>query len=145
MRVVPLARQLLGRRPLTPARMLQRGDAVPHAEVRTIEGALFRYATIWQRRNLLLVVLPASAAGDTYAAEVSSRGGEFRDLATECVITRDSVPGLAGPAVLVADRWGEIVHVAATARVAELPAPEALLEWLDYLERRCPECEGEAR
>jgi hypothetical protein len=44
--------------------------------------------------------------------------------------------------VLFADRWGEVVHVEAT---AELPAATALLEWLDYVERRCPECEGEAR
>ena len=26
-----------------------------------------------------------------------------------------------------------------------ITAPEELLEWVDYLDRRCPECEGEAK
>jgi hypothetical protein len=49
------------------------------------------------------------------------------------------------PGVVVADRWGEIVHVATTSQVDILTSPEDLLDWLDYLEKRCPECEGEAK
>jgi hypothetical protein len=45
----------------------------------------------------------------------------------------------------VADRWGEIAYVAAAPHVTELPTASELIEWLDYVERRCPECEGEAR
>jgi hypothetical protein len=46
---------------------------------------------------------------------------------------------------VVADRWGEIVHIAAPSGIAGLPDPGELLEWLDYVEHRCPECEGETR
>jgi hypothetical protein len=60
-------------------------------------------------------------------------------------VTADRVPGIQSPAVVVADRWGEIVHVATTSRVDDLTSPEELLEWVDYLHRRCPECEGEAK
>jgi hypothetical protein len=44
------------------------------------------------------------------------------------------------PGLVVADRWGEIVHVA-----REVPRVADVLDWLDHLEQRCPECEGEAR
>jgi hypothetical protein len=60
-------------------------------------------------------------------------------------VTGDRVPGIQSPAVVVADRWGEIVHVATTPQVDDLTSPEELLDWVDYLDRRCPECEGEAK
>jgi hypothetical protein len=61
------------------------------------------------------------------------------------VITSDAVPGLDAPAVVVGDRWGEIVYVTATADAADLPPARELLEWISYVETRCPECEGEAK
>ena len=125
--------------------MLERGDTVPHFEVRTLSGEVFRYATIWQRRNLLLLIVPDPAAGESYRTALSAPGGGVREPDIECVITRDDLPGLHGPAALIADKWGEIVHVASTSKVEDLPPPAELLDWLDYVERRCPECEGEAR
>ena len=125
--------------------MLERGDTVPHFEVRTFSGDVFRYATIWQRRNLVLLILPDPAAGASYRAALSAAGGGFREPDTEYVMTRDDLPGLDGPAALVADKWGEIVYVATTSRVEDLPSPKELLDWLEYVERRCPECEGEAK
>ena len=47
--------------------MLQRGDSIPHFEVRGLEGGPFKYSTIWQHKNLLLVVLP------TLDSELSKR------------------------------------------------------------------------
>ena len=127
--------------------MLQRGDSVPHFTVTTIGGDLFSYSTIWQRRNLVLLAIPAaeSEAPATYISHLVARRSEFTAKDAECVVTRDRVPGIQSPAVLVADRWGEIVHIATTSQVDDLTSPEEVLDWVDYLDRRCPECEGEAK
>jgi hypothetical protein len=125
--------------------MLQRGDDVPHFDVRTVGGDVFGYGTIWQRRNLVLIVLPGSDADDGYIAALAARAAEFRDRETACVITLDAVAGLPAPAILVADRWGEVVHVATASDVSGLPTVQELLEWVDYVAQRCPECEGEAK
>jgi hypothetical protein len=132
---------------MTARPMLQRGDSVPHFEVKTIGGELFSYSTVWQRRNLVLLAIPAteSEAPGTYLSQVEARRPEFTAKDAECVVTADRVPGIQSPAVVVADRWGEIVHVATTSHVDDLTPPEELLEWVDYLDRRCPECEGEAK
>jgi hypothetical protein len=55
------------------------------------------------------------------------------------------VADVAAPAVVVADQWGEVAHVAAASRPEGLPDPDALLDWIRFLRIRCPECEGEAR
>jgi hypothetical protein len=127
--------------------MLARGDTVPHFEVRTLQGELFSYSSIWQRKNLLLVTLPTLDAGSTedYLTELSTRLQHLGDQALEYVITRDLIPGISASAVLVADRWGEIVYTVEASDVAGLPAPQDVLEWVNYLNNRCPECEGEAR
>ncbi len=127
--------------------MLQRGDLVPHFDVRNLENEPVSYSTIWQRRNLVLVTL-AHVACDSWTSYVSELGALIPALAAqnaECVITRDGVAGLSSPGVLVADRWGEIVYIAEMPDVAELPSPGELLEWVSYVQTQCPECEGEAR
>jgi len=127
--------------------MLVPGDAVPHFEVRTLEGKLFNYSSIWQHKNLLLVTLPTADAGSTddYVTELSTRLQHLGDQDLEFVITRDLIPGVSDSAVLVADRWGEVVYTAAEPAAADLPALQEVLEWVNYLNNRCPECEGEAR
>ncbi len=127
--------------------MLQRGDLVPHFDVMRVDGASIRYSTIWQHRNLVLITLPAedSAASGQYVSQLTARLPEFDERATTCVITRSKVEGLPAPGVVVADRWGEIVHVAAEPKIERFPAPDELLDWVDYIQRQCPECEGEAR
>ena len=127
--------------------MLQRGDSVPHVEVQTIEGDSFGYSTIWQRRNLVLLALPAavSECPDRYIAQLTARRSEFAARDAECIITRDPILGLRSPGVVVADRWGEIAHIATASTVDDLTSPEDLLDWLDYVVKRCPECEGEAK
>jgi len=122
---------------------LQRGDAVPHIRVTTVSGELFSYATVWQRRNVLLAVLGTSPADDKYATALSAGASEFGNVDTECVVTRNDVPGLTAPGVLIADKWGEIVCVVEASDSADLPGVEDLLEWAEYVRRRCPECEGE--
>jgi peroxiredoxin len=126
--------------------MLQRGDAVPHFEVRTAEGAPFSYSSIWQRKNLLLVTLPTLDSDSTaYMSNLIARLRDLTDQDLECVVTRELIPGVGGSAVVVADRWGEVVYSVAKSDVANLPAPPKLVEWVTYLNNECPECEGEAR
>ncbi len=122
--------------------MLQRGDLVPHFEVRSIDGDLVSYSTIWQRRNLVLVTLPGDTPDeDAYASALRAHGSEFVDHATTSIVTRDAIDGLPAPGALVSDRWGEIVHASSGA----LPAVSDLVAWVEFIERRCPECDGEAK
>jgi len=123
---------------------LQRGDQVPRFEVRTLQGDPFSYSTIWQRENLVLVTLPKDVELGR-ASELASRTRDFAERETVLVITRDRIAGLPTPGAVVADRWGEIVHVAAAPDVNGLPAASDLIEWIDYVRIRCPECEGEAK
>lgn len=128
--------------------MLQRGDLLPHFEVNTVDGAAVAYSTIWQQRNIVLVALHGSASDEPFRTYISRLLGlrqELRRSNTECVITTDNVAGISAPGVVVADEWGEIVYVASGSTVAELPGPADLLEWVRYIENRCPECEGEAK
>ena len=123
---------------------LQRGDQVPHFEVRTLSGDRFSYSSIWQQKNLVLVTL-ADQIESGYASELAARAPEFDSRETSCVITGDRITGLPAPGALVADRWGEIVHVAASPDAQGLPAASDLIDWIDYVRIRCAECEGEAR
>jgi len=127
--------------------VLERGDQVPHFEVTDTAGTTARYAALWQQRNLLLVVLPpdGSETARRYDSGVRERAPELRGLNAAFVITRDPVEGLPAPGALVADQWGEIAHVATARSVAELPEFEDLREWLEWVQSRCPECEGEAK
>lgn len=126
--------------------MLQRGDSVPHFKVKTVFGDVFDYSTICQRKNLLLVrLLHAPDDNGAYVSDLRARAAELRALETESVITRDDVSGLPAPGLLIADRCGEIVHLTSASASAQSPTPEELLGWLEYVQNRCPECEGEAR
>jgi hypothetical protein len=127
--------------------MLHRHDAVPHFTVRADAGSTVAYSSIWQQRHLVLIALPDGPSRDTadYISRVTERlEGAMRDDTT-LVITRDPVTGLPTPGVLVADRWGEIAEVFHGSRIADLPSPEDLLEWIEHVRQRCPECEGETR
>ena len=45
---------------------------------------------------------------------------------------------------LLLDRWGEIAWQT-SADPARLPGPDEVIDWLCFVQRQCPECEGEAR
>ena len=85
------------------------------------------------------------AACEAYIAQLTVQIAAFACRNSECVITRDHVPGISSPSVVVADKWGEIVYVATTSDVAALPPAQELVDWVSYLQIQCPECEGEAR
>lgn len=126
--------------------MLQPQDQVPHFEVTDIRGERVEYSSIWQRKNLVLVTLPDSdSSSQGYADQLMARVPAPDQDDTAWILTRDGVPGLPHPSVVVADRWGEIVHVAHPSAVQDLPALDEIAEWVRYLQHRCPECEGEAK
>jgi hypothetical protein len=130
---------------MTDRAQLRQGDQVPHVQVRTVEGTAVSYSDIWQRQNLLLIVLSETSAADEFMAALRAHREEFEELQSVYVVTRDRVAGTHPDSALVADRWGEIVHVAPASASGGLPPVEELLEWLRYIQHRCPECEGEAR
>jgi hypothetical protein len=125
--------------------MLQPHDQVPHFVVTDLDGGTVTYAAIWQHAHLIIVSLGNAEAPDErlhlYVDKIRAWAAD--DLA--CVITRDAVPGLPSPGAIVADRWGEIVHVTPAGESPGLPSAESLAEWVAYLRMQCPECEGEAR
>ena len=126
--------------------MLQTGDLVPHFTVTTFSGGSFDYSDIWQRKNLVLVLLPAESAASTkFVDQLTAHMSELTGDDSACVITRDSVSGVPSPGIIVADRWGEIHHVAEGKTVDDLAGPDDVIEWLRYVQHQCPECEGEAR
>ena len=125
--------------------MLQRGEAVPHFQVTTTGGDAVNYVEIWQRRNLILVTLPRVDTPMTarYISDVKPRRPDFAQHGAALVMTRDLVVGVPAPGVLIADRWGEIVHIVCGR--GPLPSASDLVDWMEYAQRRCPECEGESK
>jgi hypothetical protein len=126
--------------------MLTKGDQLPHFTVAAHDGRRVAYADFWQRKNLLLVLADAAepAGEGTYLDGVAKRLPELAGYDAACLITRDPVPGVPRPGIVIADRWGEIQTVMSR-RAGEGPSIEELADWLSYVQSRCPECEGEAR
>lgn len=127
--------------------MLKTGDDMPHFRAVTLEGRTFNYGDIWQRKNLVLIVVP-----DTPSPELAGRVAEWSDAGehsigddSQWVITTDHVPGFRPPAVVVADKWSEIQFTRSGCSVADLPGGDELVEWLEYVRNQCPECQGEAK
>src|SRR5687767_6559336 len=102
-------------------RLLTRGDQLPHFAVTTVEGTECSYSSIWQRKNLLLVLPGASSAVDAYRSSLRAHESAFHDLETACIVTRNDVAGLPAPAVVIADRWGEILYIDAAPELPRSP------------------------
>ena len=124
------------------------GDLMPHFRANDLAGRAFVYTdAAWQRRNLVLVRLPAepSEADARYLAALAARAAAFEASTAVVLVTRDPIDGIPGAGVVVADRWGEIFHVAHAADAASLPSADALIEWVDFVQRQCGGCRAEAR
>ena len=125
--------------------LLQNNDPVPHFVIRAHDGGLVDYSTIWQRRNLLLVAIDSATASERYVSELAHRIPEFEEQETTVVITHDGIAGLPTPGLIVADRWGEIIHLVTPKTASDFPTADQLLPWVEAIEYGCPECEGEAK
>ena len=126
---------------------MQKGDTLPFFSAITLAGERVRYEELWQRKNVVLVCLPPqpSEGDDEYVAELAERAAEVESHAAACIVTRDAVAGIAAPGLAIADRWGEVQYLASSATTRGLPDVTDILDTLDYVSRRCPECEGEWR
>lgn len=117
---------------------------VPHFDVATLGGERVRYRDIWQRRNLVLVIVHPREREvvASYASQLTVRQHEFDDEEATVVTTADAVPGLSAPSVVIADRWGEILHVESppTGDVSQFPSVDELLSWVRFARIQCPEC-----
>jgi hypothetical protein len=124
------------------------GDLLPHFRVADLRGRPFVYRdAAWQRRNVVVVRLPAepSAADEPYLSALAARADAFDACTAVAVATRDPIEGMPGAGVVVADRYGEIFHVEQARDIASLPPADALVEWVEFVQRQCPECRAEAR
>lgn len=131
--------------PHTTLPVLGKGDALPFFEVTTVTGTQVRYADFWQRKNVALVCLPelASAEDEGYIRQLSDRATAFETYSAACVVTRDPVKQVPRPGLVIADRWGEVQYLASSPTTSGLPDVREILDTLDFVQRRCPECEGE--
>lgn len=122
---------------------LRRGDLLPHFSGFSPEGSRLDYERLWQRRNVLLLVL-ASPAGATTWEYVTSLDAQVRQLVpddTSVVVAEGPLAGLPVNTVVVADRWGEVVHCEPLpADPSNWPPASELVEWAEFVRRRCPEC-----
>ena len=124
------------------------GGLMPHFRATDVQGRPFVYSeAAWQRRNLVLVRLPAqrSDADADYIAALTEGAEVFDACTAVTVVTRDPIEGMPGAGAVVADRYGEIFHVERAGDIASMPTAVALLEWVDFVQRQCPECRAEAR
>ena len=126
---------------------LKPGDLLPHFTVTDLDGRRVDYSSsIWQRKQLVLVMLSDNGpSSHSYAEQLMGEGRSTQDDDTAWLVTQDRIAGLPSPGAIVADRWGELIHVAQAPALADLPRPSELVEWAEYVQHRCPECEGEAR
>jgi hypothetical protein len=117
---------------------------VPHFDVTTLNGQRVRYQDIWQRRNLvLLVVSPHTrTAAVQYASQLDTRRQEFEDAEATVVITSDAVPAVSPGRAVIADRWGEVLHIEGPPRddISEFPSIDELISWVQFARLQCPEC-----
>ena len=125
---------------------LKPGDLLPHFTATDLYGGRIDYSSIWQRKNLVLVMLPdAGSSSRSYAEQLMALARDAKKDDTAWLVTRDRIAGMPNPGAVIADRWGELVHITEAPDVAHLPAPDDLVEWVTYVQHRCPECEGETR
>jgi hypothetical protein len=112
------------------------GQLIPHFDISDIDGRHVIYGTdLWQRKHVVLVSAPAVPA--TLRHGILALASD--DAAV--VITPGPLPGLPAVVVAIVDRWGEVART-----WDEAPASvEEVGSWLQHVQMRCPECEGETK
>jgi hypothetical protein len=116
---------------------------LPHFEGFDVNAERVRYRDFWQRRNVVVLVLGAGAGEQerAYASRLRARllAVDRGDLAFAAL--SPAPVGLSAPALVVGDRWGEIVHSEdLPPEMSRWPSPDEVLEWVTYVRCRCEEC-----
>jgi hypothetical protein len=123
--------------------MLRPGDVIPHFEGLTTDGRRLEYAQLWQRRNLVLFVLLPNLhdAARSYLGALEGRLSELQPDDTTLVVSDRGLERLPLGTLVIADRWGEIAHLQELASdMAEWPSIDDVLEWVEFIQMKCPEC-----
>jgi hypothetical protein len=93
----------------------------------------------WEARVRIVVTADSSAPGRSEGV-----GAGAFDVLLDPERRLTSRLGLAGPAVVIADRWGVIRSADPAPENHALPSPDEIVGWVRFLAIECPECEGEA-
>lgn len=123
--------------------MWSEGDRLPNVEAHTLDGRAVHTGEFGQRQAVALIVIgPREAAVSPWRNWLDDLGAlrpEFASLETVVAVSHDLVEGCEFPTALVADRWGEIMHlrrlVVAGDRVE--PSPADIVEWARNVHYRC--------
>ena len=85
---------------------------VPHFSLLTVDGRHVHYADLWQHRNLVFVSIDPQRGADSerYATTLRSRSADFEAAEASLVVTAEAIDGLPSPGIVIAGRWGEIIH-----------------------------------
>ena len=125
--------------------MLGKGDRVPRFEIVTIDDIRVNYVDLWQKKNLALLCLDEDNSADAqgYIQQLREALPALAAHDAVVVVTTTPIEGMPLPGCAVADRWGELLWITSSDRVADLPSPREIAAWLRFVEIQCPECDGE--
>ena len=111
-----------------------------------VDGRNVDYQHVWQQKNLVLVTLAEDdPTATSYAVSLNGLNASLSSQEAILIITTTHIEGIPSPGAVVADRWGEVYYVEGASRASELPGPDELMKWVQYVRNECPECQGEAR
>jgi hypothetical protein len=122
---------------------VNRGEQLPLFRVIDVDGREHAYADLWQRTAILLLLVRDDDP-HRYHQQVAARRSEIQSYDAAVIVARGPIAGISEPAALIADRWGE-VQFSTSSTDGTMPTLDELIDWLKYVQQRCPECEGEAR
>jgi hypothetical protein len=120
---------------------LRAGDFLPSFTSETLDGREVPDTQLWQRRNVVLLVAPqeAIATQSSYMTLLERRISELRPSDTSLVISHQPIAGVSLHSIVIADRWGEIVHLAHLPS-GTWPSIDDVVEWVEFIRAQCPEC-----
>lgn len=126
--------------------MLTTGARLPSMTVRDeVTGRIFGLRVI-RRESVALALLhpPGCAACDAYRRALADALAAFADWDGRAVVTTGTAEvadalDVTIPAVIIADRYGQVYHVATAEDADGLLDARELEEWLRFLGTQCPE------
>jgi hypothetical protein len=120
------------------------GDLLsPFLQGAALDGHDMSYEGVWQKRNLVLFVLPQKtlAAVSQYLSAINQRLCALKPPDTALMISGHTGSSLPLNTLVIADRWGEIVRsVRLGSDPARWPPVDDIVEWVEFVRRQCPEC-----
>jgi hypothetical protein len=122
---------------------LRPGDILPSYTAVTLQGDEVPYEKLWQHSNVVLFVLSVelSAAASSYLAALDGRVNELKPYDTFLIISHHPIAGVPENSLVIADRWGEIAHVAdLESDPTDWPSIADIVEWVEFIRMQCPEC-----